>query len=253
MNRQEKLQLIQTPPAWMYPFDLGDGLKTPLLDEELRSIHQTREEMILPVVDRIFPDGLGGMKALDIACNEGYFSHLLYQRGAMVTGIDIRKVNIERARIIRNLYGYDSKRLQFEVADLFDITGESETYDLTLFLGILYHIENPMGALRMLYRITKTLCVIETQLTRQHQPIESGWGTTGSSRELPASLAVFCEPDQEKSNLSSLGTLSFIPNEAAVILMLKSAGFSDIVRVPARPNHNPQYVQKDRGVFHALK
>ena len=92
MTPQEKQELANTPPAWMYEFDLGDGIKTPLLAEELRSIHQTRQQMILPLIDRLYPAGLVGIKCLDVACNEGYFSHLLYHRGATVRGTDIRRM-----------------------------------------------------------------------------------------------------------------------------------------------------------------
>jgi len=73
----------------MYEFDLGEGVKTPLLLEELRSVHQTREQMILPIIGKFFPRGLSGKYCLDVACNEGYFSHLLYKRGAKVRGTDI--------------------------------------------------------------------------------------------------------------------------------------------------------------------
>ena len=42
MTREERLQLAHAPPAWMYEFDLGDGIVTPLLSPELRQIHRTR-------------------------------------------------------------------------------------------------------------------------------------------------------------------------------------------------------------------
>src|SRR5262249_9120927 len=168
---------------------------------------------------------------LDVACNEGYFSQLLFQRGAGVKGIDVRETNIERARKIQAILGYDPTRLTFEVADFLNNRDDPNTYDLTLFLGLLYHLENPMGAIRLLHRITRTLCIVETQLTRQTVPICSGWGQKGVELELPASLAIYVEPDTDINNLAAAHSLSFIPNAAAVRQFLSSAGFREVVQV----------------------
>ncbi|PYV90881.1 MAG: hypothetical protein DMG05_08695 [Acidobacteria bacterium] len=253
MTKEEKLKWVNTGPAWMYEFDLGEGVKTPLLIEELRSVHQTREQMILPIIDKFFPKGLSGKCCLDVACNEGYFSHLLYKHGANVRGTDIREVNIQRARAVQALLGYDPARLVFEVEDFFNNRDQADTYDLTLFLGLLYHIENPMSALRLLHKITRTLCVIETQLTRQTAPIISGWGQTGVTLELPASMALYQEPDMDENNLAAFNSLSFIPNVAAVRQLLVSAGFTEITQLSPPPAANLQYLCGDRGIFLALK
>ncbi len=253
MNKEEKLRAVNQPPGWMYEFDLGDGVKTPLLTEELRSIHWAREQMIVPLIDRLFPTGLTGKTCLDVACNEGYFSHLLYHRGAKVRGTDIRETNVQRARWIQGIYGYDPGRLVFEVENFLANQDPEDRYELTLFLGILYHIDNPMGALRLLHKITRTLCVIETQLTRQNSSVLSGWGQTSVTLELEASLALVQETDMDQNNLAALNSLSFIPNAAAVRQMLFAAGFSHVLQTAARPGLNPQYVRNDRAVFFALK
>ncbi|PYV37904.1 MAG: hypothetical protein DMG06_26890 [Acidobacteria bacterium] len=253
MTREEKIKWVNAGPGWMYEFDLGEGVKTPLLTEELRSVHETRKHMIMPAIDRHFPGGLSGKYCLDVACNEGYFSHLLCGRGARVRGIDIRQLNIQRARTIQAILGYAPASLAFDVADFFDNRDEPDTYDLTLFLGLLYHIENPMGAIRLLHRITKTLCIIETQLTRQAAPIKSGWGQTGVTLELPGSMALYQEPDMDENNLAAYHSLSFIPNVAAVRQLLLSAGFTHITQVSPTPAANPQYLCGDRGIFVAVK
>lgn len=252
MTPEEKRLLANSGPRWMYEFDLGDGIRTPLLDEELRSIHQTREQMILSGIREVFPDTLSGRKALDVACNEGYFSQMLYQLGATVRAIDIRPENIERASIVQSLCGIDTGRLVFEVEDFLENRDPEGTYDLTLFLGLLYHLENPMGALRLLRKVTKTLCIIETQLTRFNTTVESGWGREGEKLRLSASLAIYEETDMEHNRLASYRSLSFIPNIAAVRQMLGAAGFFKVAQVPAQPGMNPQYLTNDRGVFLAF-
>jgi len=252
MTREQKLQLANTAPAWMYEFDLGDGIRTPLLDEELRSIHQTREQMILSSIREAFPESLAGKNVLDVACNEGYFSQVLYHLGASVRAIDIRPQNIERARVVQSLRRLDTSRLTFEVEDFLENRDPEGAYDLTLFLGVLYHLENPMGALRLLRKITKTLCIVETQMTRFNDAVESGWGREGELLHLPASLAILQQTDTEENRLAAYQSLSFIPNLAAVRQMLEAAGFSRVTQVPTRPGMNQQYLSQDRGVFLAF-
>ena len=253
MTKEEKIRWVNTPPAWMYEFDLGDGVRTPLLADELKSIHWTRETMIKQGIDQFFPGGLVGKPCLDVACNEGYFCHWLYNLGARVRGIDIRETNIQRARAVQAILGYDPKRLVFEIEDFLCNQDEPNSYAVTLFLGLLYHVENPMGAIRLLHKITRTLCIIETQLTRQTDPIMSGWGQTSTTLELPASLAIYQEKDMDQNNLAACNSLSFIPNAAAVIQFLFSAGFSQVIQAIAPPGSNPQYLSNDRGMFFAVK
>jgi SAM-dependent methyltransferase len=252
MTPEQKRAFAAAGPGWTYEFDLGDGVRTPLLAEELRSVNRTRTDLIMPIVERCFADGLRGRRVLDAGCNEGYFSHLMYQRGAMVTGFDIRAANIERAETLRSILGMDPARLRFEQRDLFELD-TAAPYDIVLFLGLLYHLENPAGAIRRLHALTGTLCLIETQLTRQREPLYSGWGRETVTLELPASFAVLHEPSQEVDRLASYGTLSFIPNAAAVRLMLEAAGFVRIEQLAPQAGMNRQYVRNDRAVFAAWK
>ena len=178
---------------------------------------------------------------------------MLYKRGAGVRGIDVREINIQRAKTVQTILGYDPARLVFDVGDFLSNQDSADTYDVTLFLGLLYHLENPMGAIRLLHKITRTLCIIETQLTRQDSPIVSGWGQSGITLELAASLALYQEEDMDKNNLAAYRSLSFIPNVAAVRQFLFSAGFPQVIQLVVDPGLNPQYLNNDRGVFLAFK
>jgi SAM-dependent methyltransferase len=253
MTREEKASLAAEQPAWMYEFDLGDGIKTPLLADELRSIHETRAQMLNLLLDRVYSDGMGGRRCLDVGCNEGYFSHLLYHRGARVRGIDIREQNIRRARAVQCILELDPARIEFSTDDVFIFDANGVMYDLTLCLGLVYHLENPMGMLRRLRGMTRGVCLVESQVTRQRAAIASGWGQTGVTLELPASMGVFYEEQQAVDRLAAHGgLLSFVPNPAALHLMLKVAGFPRVVPLPARPGMNPQYLTEDRVIFAAF-
>jgi hypothetical protein len=97
--------------------------------------------------------------------------------------------------------------------------------------------------------MTRHLCVIESQLTKQHDPIQHGWGTTGSCLSSPASFAVHVEHDSEFNPVAStVATLSLIPNRAALELLVRAAGFTRVDFLRAASHHNQQYVVGDRAV-----
>ncbi len=67
--------------------------------------------------------------------------------------------------------------------------------------------------LRLARACTDRLCVVDTQLTRQVDPVVHGFGRTGQFHEAPASFAMQIEAGDNP--LASTGhVLSLIPNRA---------------------------------------
>jgi tRNA (mo5U34)-methyltransferase len=90
------------------------------------------------------------------------------------------------------------------VADL----DELGSFDLVLYLGVLYHVENPLQALKRLASVTKELAVIET-----------------SAIALPfAGSAPLCE-FFETDELNNDGSNWWAPNNSALEGMCRAAGF----------------------------
>ncbi|MGH2853923.1 MAG: class I SAM-dependent methyltransferase [Solirubrobacteraceae bacterium] len=110
--------------------------------------------------------------------HEGWFSHRVIEWGAStVIGVDIRPQLIRRAELIRSHFGISPERFELRCADVFDLDpAELGTFDVVLCLGLIYHLENSIGALRIARALTRGLCVIESQLTRQNDPIVLGNG-----------------------------------------------------------------------------
>ena len=239
------------PPDWMYPWSLAPGTAAPLLHPELPSVHRTRAEMIEPAVRAALAEAGPKATALDLACSEGYFGQRLLEWGAQrVMGIDIRAQNVRRAELVRDHFGIDPSRLSFQQGDVFDIDPETVgRFDVVLLLGLIYHVEDPVGVVRLARRLTRSLCVIESQLTRQNGPIMHGQGVPDVLFSADASFAVELEEDSDHNPLASTpGVLSLIPNRAALELMVRVAGFDRAEIVEAAPHHNPQYRVGDRAV-----
>jgi len=236
----------------MYEWQLGEGLATPVAGSELSDVHRTRLELLEAPVRAALSSAGPGATVIDLACNEGWFSHRMLEWGAArVIGVDIRPRLIRRAELIRSHFGISPGRLEFRCADIFDLdTSALGTFDVVLCLGLIYHLENPIGALRIVRRLTRGVCIVESQLTRQDQAIVHGNGRSDQYEESPASFAVLVETDFESNMLASAGgVVSLIPNRAALLQSAEAAGFAELVLAQPRPSHNRQYVVADRAVL----
>jgi hypothetical protein len=138
-------------------------------------------------------------------------------------------------------------------ADVFELDpAEVGSYDVVFVLGLIYHVENPMGVLRLARACTRGLCVIETQLTQQNTPIVHGNGRADELHEADGSFAVVIEGGGNM--LASTGrVLSLVPNRAALVQMANMAGFEHVEFATALESrgHNAQYVRGDRAAIFA--
>lgn len=244
---------IHDGPAWMYPWQLTDDVSVPLMSAELPSVHRTRGELMEPLVRAAFAQAGPKPRALDIACHEGWFSHRLLEWGASdVVAIDVRDVNVRRATLLRDHYGITADRLAFQQSSVYDLTPQQlGEFDVVLMIGLIYHLENPIGAIRVARSLTRHLCVVESQLTRQNAPIRTGWGITDQYSEEPASWAARYEPPEEQDTqpLAAYGgVISLIPNRAALLQAMTVAGFTQVKALAAHEDHNVQYRSGDRAL-----
>jgi len=209
--------------------------------------------MIEPHARQALEAAGSGATALDIACNEGLISQRLLDWGASRTlGVDSREHNIMRARLIRDQLGIPAERLEFEQRDLFDLDPAADgTFDVVAMLGIVYHLEDPMGAVRLARTLTRGICLIESQVVDTGEPVE--WTTpAGESRSADAGFALFREPDQETmlSPLAAMpGIVSLIPNRAALVEMASAAGFSSVDVIEPMPDAHPEHRKGNRAVL----
>jgi tRNA (mo5U34)-methyltransferase len=238
----------------MYEWDLGDGVRTAVMGPELMSVHRTRATIMEPIVRRVL--GAAGPQAtvLDLACSEGWFAHRLLEWGAArVVGIDIRPENIRRAELVRDHLAIDQERLGFEVGDVLALDpARLGAFDVVLCLGLIYHLENPIGALRTARALTRGVCVVESQLLEPHDPLRHTWGTSGEYVEQVAAWAAWYEPGQDVHPIASAGeVVSLIPNRAALLQALDAAGFANAETPSVQGGLNEQYTEGHRLVVAA--
>ena len=246
MNTDVRVRAEQL--RWYHTIDLGHGVVTRGVDntpERLARLH--------------LPESFAGRSVLDIGAWDGFFSFEAERRGAARvvasdhyawhgagwgTGQGKAGFDLARTALGSNVEDVD--------IDVLDLSAERVgTFDVVFFLGVLYHVPNPLLALERVASVTKGLLVLETVVDM-----------LGISRPAAAFY-----PGRELNNDP---TNWWGPNHAAVIGMLQAVGFTrvDVVspirtapyraaraiyhRLKGKNGLVPAYRQ-DRAVFHAYR
>jgi tRNA (mo5U34)-methyltransferase len=236
--------------TWMYRFDLGHGVQTALHSEYLDGMHQSRWAMIQPELERTFAGRWDRTRALDIACNEGWFAFEVAKLGAAETiGFDARDINIRKAHFVQAQL--ETPRLTFRTQNLFDVDARREgPFDLVLCLGLIYHLEDPMGAVRKLRSLTRELCVIETEVARPANiTIDRGPGDGLLTTE--DAFVFMPEPEYQWNPLSSVTGAAIVPTLSALKSMLTLVGFKEIAQAAPPDGSAERYSAGDRVVLFA--
>ena len=253
MTLQEIQRGIDELGPWFYPFELPEGLHTTsLVPPEVRGIFDTRLRMLESVLHSHFGDRESGLECLDVGCHEGFYSLAMARRGWIVRGVDGREDNLRRARFIaeacQNDVFYRLGRVETLAAD------EGRQYDLTLFLGVLYHLEDPMQGLRQVAAVTRDLCVIETQVVDEVEG-STEWGSREWHRPYQGILALIDETPELTDGCRETGLTPMVtcPSPKALRFMLRQAGFTRIEAVAPPADAYEQHARGRRVVYAAWK
>jgi 2-polyprenyl-3-methyl-5-hydroxy-6-metoxy-1,4-benzoquinol methylase len=232
--------------SWFYEFVFSDGMMTTPTDQIAKLIHHTRAELIFPFLDELFGDKWNEIRCLDTACNQGWFTMQVSSRGAKeVLGIDVRADHIEMASAIKYLTNMGN--VNFEKRDLFSINPKKDgKYELTLFLGILYHLDNPLEALRIIHSVTKRICVIESQVARPGLELDCLWGS-GAPKHGPGIAIVH----SDEHHVEGKRPVVLVPTLSALYRMLYAVGFTRLYLSIPQDSMYSQYADFDRVVVFA--
>jgi len=232
--------------VWFYRFTLPDGRVTRTYDDgALDAIHETRLTMLRKVIDERFGGSLAGRDAIDIACHQGWFSTKLLEWGAdRVVAVDARDEHVADTTLIRDALGLDRLAVHQSDVHLLDRAGLG-TFDLVLMLGLIYHLENPVGALRQARALTRNACVVETQVV----PGMTGMVDYGSYRfvrPLKGSFGIIDETDDTHGPEASTTGICLVPSVEALLWIMRKIGFSRVELVPVPEDGYEQLVHGKR-------
>jgi ubiquinone/menaquinone biosynthesis C-methylase UbiE len=255
MTPQQIQENIERLGPWFYPFELGNGLRTTsAIPEQVTGIFQTRIEMVSRVVDGHFGSRLPDISCMDIGCHEGFYTIAMARKGVRrLVGLDVRESNLRKARFVAEVLGHP--HIVFRAGNCEKLSpDEIGQQDLTLFLGVLYHLENPMLCLRNLSAITRELCVVETQVIDEVEG-STEWGAQEWKRPYQGALAVIDESGEFYADNQETGStpLALCPSPKALSFLLRQAGFRRVEFVPPPPDAYEQHRRGKRVVCAAYK
>jgi tRNA (mo5U34)-methyltransferase len=205
--------------GWYHTIDLGQGVVTP----GRFNIHDRLPEYG-------FPERLDGRTVLDVGAFDGAFSFEAERRGAarvvasdsfvwydhpphpdhpLTTG----KAGFELARQVLG------SRVEDREIDVLDLSPQAlgGTFDLVLFLGVLYHMRDPMLALERVASVTGDHLILESHVDMLHVSTPAAAFYPGASLK------------QDPTNWWG-------PNPAAIEGMLRDVGFRRTKVVSVTPS-----------------
>ena len=194
---------------WWHKIDLGNGITTPGLDDSSTKLAQVK-----------LPESLRGLSVLDIGAWDGFFAFECERRGAKrVVALDkfvwnwpaFGKRGFELARRVLG------SKVEDVESEVLDISPERVgTFDLVLFLGVLYHMRHPLLALERVASVAGKQLILETHvdLNEHDRPV----------------MAFYPGDECNGDSSNWIG-----PNRAAVEAMLRVVGFRTVRLMSSTP------------------
>lgn len=249
LTKTELQKAVASIPHWYHSIDLGHDIMTPG-DNSPEALSRQLQAMQLP--------DLHGKTVLDIGAWDGYFSWAAERLGAhRVVSLDHFVWAMDRSRATEHRIkwqtegstpkpyedtdawkplelpgkrGYDlahkvlKSKAECHVEDFMEVEYQTigGPFDVVLWMGILYHMRNPLLALKKVAEATKEVAIIESvAIDYEHYPEHA--------------MCEFFERDE----LSGDFTNWWAPNVKAIIGMCRSSGFDRVEVVQGPPVKAP--------------
>lgn len=227
MTRAEKLAGVKDLAPWFHCIDIGDGVLTKSVS--LAGEPEDNPRPTWNVIRRFLPNDLSGQEVLDVGCNAGFYAIEAKRRGAKrVLGVDALRGQVRQAQFARRALDLDIEYRRGSVYDL--CVGSFGRFDVTLALGLIYHLKHPMLALENLASVTRHLMILETEVyppDRKTKPFHLVHGdndqrvhTLGYVENAPEAFDVPCN--------------WFLPSVECLPALIRCGGFDEIEVVDVR-------------------
>lgn len=215
---------VALPKATYHSFRLPDG-------REIRGEADTfsRLEAIQ------LPEDLTGLDVLDIGAHEGFYSFESERRGAnsVVAADQVTWKMFPEHRsnfdTMHSVYDSGVDVVETSVENLIESL-DGRTFDVTLFLGVLYHAPDPFEYLRIVRQASRGLVIIETVVDF-----------------LDVDLPVLAYYPGDTYNGDATNVTA--PNIAALRAMLEDAGFHDIKIFEPHERHHINQLQANTAMY----
>lgn len=213
---------------WFHSIDFGDGLVSAGVGKTPDILKAERTAWFTGV-------NFKGASVLDVGAWNGYYTLQAYQHGARhVTALDSFTWEHQHWRgretfdLVMGHFGLQPRAVTGDIQEP-HLKNKLGSFDVALFLGVFYHLVNPLLAIQNLAAMTKDVLVMETH-------------TDAEDYSRPA--MVFYPGTELGDDASNW----WGPNRALIVALLKQAGFP----IVEMSNH-PLPEHPSRAIAHAYK
>jgi SAM-dependent methyltransferase len=250
-TREELARAIEALGPFHHDVELLHGLRT-VQGDPSRPIRETR---VRNLVGHLWPrlleaagGTLEGKSVLDIACCSGGFSVEAARSGtSRVLGIDVVDRYLEQARFIRDTLGLGN--LDFRKMHIEDLSPETVgTFDVTFCFGLLYHLENPVLAMRRVSEVTSKVLVVDTDLLPPKVTKKAMWRMNVQGPSSPG------DQNETTGLWRTEEIVQFTPSAGAVMRLMQFLGFSRVEHLePRLKGIEKRYPKGERGTFIGIR
>lgn len=227
MDRAEIRRLVESVPHWHHTFHFSGGISTDGGYDPRGLLKQIE-----------LPD-LTGLRVLDVGTRDGFFAFACERAGAReVVALDHVDPDVTGFEVARRILG---SKVEYARENIYQISREKYgSFDLILFLGVLYHLRDPLLALDRLRSVCDGRMVVESLVcdTRLFTGFEQ---TTTLEAIAPALASIPIAQFLPAGRFHIDATNKWVPNLTGLIALVEDAGF--LVQRSA--------LREDRGVVHA--
>ena len=168
MDDAEVWARVATVEHWYHPVELRPGIVTP---------GGNAATEVLALLD--LPADCSRLRVLDLGARDGFFTFEMERRGADVTAIDYLPDTTTGFRVCADLLGSKAK---FIHANIYDLSPEEfGTFDIVLFLGLIYHLPDPLEALHRVRSVSRGRLCLESHVIDYALILEDGRTVTMES------------------------------------------------------------------------
>jgi len=226
--------------GWQYPFDLGHGIVTRTYTEVQAELHPWRRQVLLNNLDPLFEGRYDQLSVLDLGACEGAMALALWERGVRdITCVEARSSNAEKAHFVFRVKNADIRVVEQDVLSFLE--QDERSYDIVLFMGLLYHLLDPFLLMNLTAQRTKEVLAMETVLAK---PRDLAFDNV--EHYSPSTGGFFVRNDSALSSTAGLSDLELWPNREGLELLLGEAGFNEIYEMDYGSDPISWYETKQR-------
>jgi tRNA (mo5U34)-methyltransferase len=213
-SNEELRELFDSVKPWHHLIDVrGVATKT----ESAWGDDLDHPRVLWESVSELLPS-LEGKRVLDVGCNDGFFLFACRRLGAKeVVGVEVREHYYDHAVLVNRLL--DLGGITIHLMSAYDVGEALGQFDVTLALGLIYHLKNPFLFLERVSAITTSTIIVETAVRNSNDDLRN--------RELERIGAPCMEfIENPPSDLNPEGGPNWwVPNTECVSAMLRVCGF----------------------------